>query len=110
MYWVVSITNKQEPLSACLMVIELSFCRDFSLSGFFLSDFLSFVLVPYRQCGSEPFRVAVQCLGKLGAVHVCFGLGRCGVVVLGCDRRRLVSKREGRVFVKKEYCSLKHVR
>ena len=70
MYWVVSITNKQEPLSACLMVIELSFCRDFSLSVFLVENCLSFVLGPYRQCGCEPFRVAVRCLGKLGAVHV----------------------------------------
>ena len=45
-----------------------------------------------------------------GGTCLCFCLGGCGVVVLGCIRRELGSKRERRVFVKNEYCSLKWVR
>ena len=45
-----------------------------------------------------------------GGTCLCFCLGDCGVVVLGRIRRELESKRDGRVFVKKEYCSLKRVR
>ena len=39
-----------------------------------------------------------------------FGLGVCVFNILGCCRRGLESKREGSMFVKKEYWALRRVR
>ena len=66
MYCVVSITTTQEPLSACLMVMEWSFCRPFRAIHCFWSDCVLFVIVPFRQCGHGLFVVVVLYHCRLG--------------------------------------------
>ena len=98
MYCEVSITTTQNPLSACLTVVEWSFCKDFSA---FLSFFVRFSVV-CTGCISIMWSFAVAQEG--GRERYLFW---CVFDVLGCCRRRLESKREGSVFVKKEYWPLR---
>ena len=72
-----------EPLSACLMMIEWSFCRVLSA---ILSFLVRLSVVCNRsissmwscQCGHAQFAVVVRCPGRLGVVLVW-----CMSVVLG---------------------------